>query len=92
MDATAVRLLAVAAVYLRLARGGGYRRYRMPNHETIENIATSVAGAVVGGKVAEKLHLGGAGGMAALMAGSMGANDLRHKLEEKQGQQDQQGQ
>lgn len=53
--------------------------------ETAKNIAIGVAGSIGGNKVADKLHLGGAGHIASGVAGGMGANAADRKVEEKQG-------
>lgn len=59
----------------------------MPNDaaETAKNIAVGVAGSIGGNKVADKLHLGGAGHIVSGVAGGMGANAAEHKVEEKEG-------
>ncbi|KAI5967784.1 SLT11 [Candida theae] len=44
----------------------------MPNKEEAEGIAASVAGSLVGNKVADKAHLGGAGHIAAGILGGIG--------------------
>ncbi|CAK7892308.1 hypothetical protein CAAN1_19S02344 [[Candida] anglica] len=48
-----------------------------------KDIGVSVAGSMGGNKVADALHLGGAGHIAGGIAGSMAANDAEHKLEDK---------
>ncbi|CAH2354202.1 hypothetical protein CLIB1423_15S00870 [[Candida] railenensis] len=53
--------------------------------EMAKNIAVSVAGSVGGSKVADKLHLGGAGHIASSVAGSMLANDAEQHVEQKEG-------
>lgn len=50
--------------------------------EMAKNIGVSVAGSIVGGKVADKLGLGSVGHIAAGVGGSMAANDAEHKVEE----------
>lgn len=48
---------------------------------TAKNIAVSVAGSMGGNKVADALHLGGAGHLASGIAGSIAANDAEGKAE-----------
>lgn len=51
--------------------------------EMAKNIATSVAGSIGGNKVADALGLGGTGHIVAGVAGSIGAQEGREKVEEK---------
>lgn len=53
--------------------------------DTIKNIGVSVAGSLAGGKVAEKLHLGRAGGLAGSIGGSLLANEGHQKFKENEG-------
>lgn len=48
-----------------------------------KNIATSVAGSIGGNKVADALHLGGAGHIAGGVAGSIAAQEGEQKVEDK---------
>lgn len=50
---------------------------------TAKNIAVSVAGSVGGNKVADKLHLGGAGHIALGVTGGILAGDAEQKVENK---------
>lgn len=51
--------------------------------ETAKNIGVSVVGSLAGNKVADKLHLGGAGHIVSGVAGGMAANEADEKVEEK---------
>ncbi|SGZ49218.1 CIC11C00000004124 [Sungouiella intermedia] len=51
--------------------------------EMAKNIATSVAGSIGGNKVADALHLGGAGHIAGGVAGSIAAQEGEQKVEDK---------
>lgn len=55
----------------------------MPNKEEVEGIAASVAGSVVGNKVADKAHLGGVGHIAAGVLGGIGGGKAEQKADEK---------
>ncbi|CAR66262.1 DEHA2F03212p [Debaryomyces hansenii CBS767] len=50
-----------------------------------KSIGASIAGSVGGAKVADKLHLGNGGHMATSIAGSIGANNVLHHFEDKDG-------
>ncbi|KAI5952952.1 SLT11 [Candida margitis] len=47
----------------------------MPNKEEVKGIASSVAGSIVGNKVADKAHLGGTGHIAAGILGGIGGEN-----------------